>query len=589
MKSSLFGPVLWFDLVRTARRGRFVWGRVIYLGILLLFLYLLYREHIRRAELNGVGLDVHELANVGTSFFGILTLTQFLVVFLAAPIYAGSALAEEKERGTLEFLLATDLRNREIVLSKLLSRLANMTMLVLTGLPVLSLVQFLGGVDPDLVLLTYLGTTLLALSLASLSLLVSLYCRTAWDAVVRAYIVAGGLITLTFIFGRARAPSWNLGNPALAAMTLMESLGSSGDPTQVLIEVTASYTLCHLALSLVCCTWALLWLRAVALKTAAPPAPKPGANSADRADDLPLFVSRRPPVSDRPLLWKELHEGKARRKSAWSLLLSVVGFALLAIALIFLPDHTHFPRLAARDWEELGRMANTLVICFTLFMVGVGAAGRLSREIEKQTLDTLLTLPERDDIMYSKWLASLLRVRPVLWFLVPLWLLALATGATHPICLLLLLLGCATYAVFLASLGLWFSTVCRSTVRATLMTFVSYTVGLIVLYLLLKCLEELTPLGNMNGTRELLRVSEFVIFPPTVLWELFVPLRRLDLDRDWGPFVRGVTILLCSWILYALFAWMLYAGALVRFRRLAGESGAEAKGKANLAAEVVAR
>ena len=35
-------------------------------------------------------------------------------------------IAEEKDRGTLEFLLATDLRNSEIVLSKFVARLGNL-------------------------------------------------------------------------------------------------------------------------------------------------------------------------------------------------------------------------------------------------------------------------------------------------------------------------------------------------------------------------------------------------------------------------------------------------------------------------------
>jgi len=47
------------------------------------------------------------------------------------------AIAEEKERKTLDFLLASDLRSREIVLGKLASRLAYLTLVLLTGLPLL--------------------------------------------------------------------------------------------------------------------------------------------------------------------------------------------------------------------------------------------------------------------------------------------------------------------------------------------------------------------------------------------------------------------------------------------------------------------
>ena len=49
------------------------------------------------------------------------------VILLLTPAYTAGAVAEEKERRTLEFILATDLRNREIILGKVLSRLLNLT------------------------------------------------------------------------------------------------------------------------------------------------------------------------------------------------------------------------------------------------------------------------------------------------------------------------------------------------------------------------------------------------------------------------------------------------------------------------------
>ena len=79
------------------------------------------------------------------SFFGSFMFIQLLAVSILTPAYVASSIADEKERKTLEFMLATDLRNREIVLSKLFSRLANLTLFILTGLPILSILQFLGG------------------------------------------------------------------------------------------------------------------------------------------------------------------------------------------------------------------------------------------------------------------------------------------------------------------------------------------------------------------------------------------------------------------------------------------------------------
>src|SRR5207302_11017958 len=96
-----------------------------------------------------------EAGRIGITFFSSFTVVQLIAVFLLTPSYVAGSIAEEKERKTLEFLLATDLRNREIVLSKFSSRLCNMLLFILTGLPILSALQFMGGVDPDLVVASF--------------------------------------------------------------------------------------------------------------------------------------------------------------------------------------------------------------------------------------------------------------------------------------------------------------------------------------------------------------------------------------------------------------------------------------------------
>jgi hypothetical protein len=118
----LFGPVLFYELVRLARRGRHALFRSLYALVLLLMLFLVYSE-IETATVRGGGqLPARQMAALGAGFFSVFMVTQFLAVSLLTPAYVGGAVCEEKERRTLGFLLATDLRNREIVLSKLASR-----------------------------------------------------------------------------------------------------------------------------------------------------------------------------------------------------------------------------------------------------------------------------------------------------------------------------------------------------------------------------------------------------------------------------------------------------------------------------------
>src|SRR5262249_5266103 len=151
--------------------SRYISFRCIYVGALLLVLYWQYSEIVTfrpmapltpRARMAASPVFLLPRANLmaefAERFFNVFMVLQFSLVMLLTPVYAASSIAEEKDRKTLEYLLATDLRNREIVLGKLLSRLAILTLTVLTGLPVLSVVQFLGGVDPDLLLAGFVAT-----------------------------------------------------------------------------------------------------------------------------------------------------------------------------------------------------------------------------------------------------------------------------------------------------------------------------------------------------------------------------------------------------------------------------------------------
>src|SRR5207244_758429 len=120
-------------------------------------------------------------------------------------------IAEEKDRKTLEFMLATDLNNREIVMSKLLSRLANMTLFLLTGLPILSVLQFMGGVDADLMLAGFAGTGLTMLGLACVSILASTLFQKPRDAIGVTYLLIIAYIALGTLFKRITFGGGSLG------------------------------------------------------------------------------------------------------------------------------------------------------------------------------------------------------------------------------------------------------------------------------------------------------------------------------------------------------------------------------------------
>src|SRR5262249_27249560 len=66
-----------------------------------------------------------------------------------------------------------------------------------------------------------------------------------------------------------------------------------------------------------------------------------------------------------------------------------------------------------------------------------------------------------------------LSLRQVWWFLAAVWGWGVLTGGLHPLALPLVVLAWGVYAGLFTSVGLYFSTACRTTLRATLCTSVA--------------------------------------------------------------------------------------------------------------------
>src|SRR5262249_5376530 len=117
--SQLFGPVLFYDLVRLGRRSRFFLIRCLYAAALLLILSRAYNQFLESLNpwaLRGYNsyyggprtiLQAAEAARLAEHFFYTFMTVQFAAVLLLTPAYTAGAIAEEKDRKTLEFLLAT--------------------------------------------------------------------------------------------------------------------------------------------------------------------------------------------------------------------------------------------------------------------------------------------------------------------------------------------------------------------------------------------------------------------------------------------------------------------------------------------------
>jgi ABC-type transport system involved in multi-copper enzyme maturation permease subunit len=506
----LFGPVFVYDLVRTARRGQQIGHRCLYAGLLLLLLLVLYCMWFPYRDLEGlmqpVRLRPGQVSEFATYFFQAFMVIQFGVVLLVTPAYTATAIAEEKERRTLEFLLATDLSNREVVLGMLGARLANLGLLVLTGLPILALLQVLGGVDFNLVLAGFLATFMVMLSVGSMSILVSVYARTALGAVVQTYF----WVCLVMPTAMCLTPALSCCNSWFGPSTTGTPQALASSSTYIIILLLI-FSVLQGVVAAFCCRWAVTELRSASLGTldyrqpirartvrprplAPPKAEQPEAEKVEQLDWGPFPDSetaaqaledvsrpayrrfqRLPPVGDDALFWKENY-GEQRLMPA-----DLAGFLIVLLGVILLIQVIMMLATSAWTSEDLSQSANQLVhpwamilLFLILIRVALSAANRVSRERERQTLDGLLTLPvSPDDILFAKWLASIRSGRWLWWCLGAVWGVGVLTTGISPASLPLVVAASVVYTTFIATLGLWFSSANRTTLRSTLFTILA--------------------------------------------------------------------------------------------------------------------
>jgi hypothetical protein len=217
----------------------------------------------------------------------------------------------------------------------------------------------------------------------------------------------------------------------------------------------------------------------------------------------PLRIPRpRPPI--RPLrlvLWKEKYVEPSFLRdhpffTGGMILIFLIPGTMAAVVLL---------SIIAAGWG--GQDTNDAIRPVGLFLtvpvpllVGLGCAARISRERERQTLDSFLcTALDWRAILVGKALASIQAVSYLLGTAAVVWLAGLLSGGINILTFPFLIVAAALHVGFAAALGLYYSAVCRSTVRAMIATLLT----LALLYVL-PLLWEPAELAS----------------PPVALWEL---------------------------------------------------------------------
>lgn len=593
----LFGPVLFYEVIRSARQGRYFLLRALYafgLFLLLLWVYGIWSSDHRHRE-----VKPEELATLAQTFFWVYTTVQFFAVILLTPGYVAGCIADDKERRTIEFLLATDLANREIVFGKMVARVGNLLLFLLTGLPVLSLIQFFGGIDPGMLILTASAIALTMLGLVGISMVQTVQRKRVRDAILLTYVIAAGYVVFSWLLWALVevavhtrgtllsdlishiAPAVDVfrwGDPIRAFVETGNVISTTGLNGPALTKILGEYAAFHVSVFVLGVLYAVLRLRKIALRQAAG-----GDVGRRRKKKTGRVVKRRPVSAARPMVWKEVHiEGKLKLGVLARVMLDLlVACGFIPLGLLF---YFYFiePNTSYRTgWEEFSHGVNLWVrfmnaaLC-TIMIIGVAvrAAGSVGGERDKDTLVSLLTTPlSAGEILVGKFWGALASVRRLAYVLALVWIIGLLTGAVFPPALPVQLLAMIPPLCAAAAAGLFYSVASRTTLRALMATLLSlvfalgghWVVGFMCCYL---------PVGLLTRASdglEYVLAYEVGATPPAVF--AFTPFQPDDwIFRDNWEAKTAIAVL-------GHLTWLAIAGAFAmatyeRFARMANRIGA---------------
>ncbi|MBU9713103.1 ABC transporter permease [Evansella tamaricis] len=197
MKSTLINPVLNKEIRLRFRSSKSYIGIASYLGILGLI------------SLGFIGLTL-SYDYMGTfrpeesrSMFLLISMLQLALVIFITPGLTAGVISSERERQTLPILLTTAQSSTAIILSKLISSLSFLLLIVFATAPLYMIVFLYGGISPSNVVASFSLYAFAMLVIGSFGILASTIIRKTILAMVTTYSVAffmtGGLAIITLM------------------------------------------------------------------------------------------------------------------------------------------------------------------------------------------------------------------------------------------------------------------------------------------------------------------------------------------------------------------------------------------------------
>ena len=146
---------------------------------------------------NGNGGAQQFNSGMSQMMFYVLSFAQLLMIAFMAPALTAGVISSEREKQTLSMLLTTQQSSTTIILSKLLSSLSFMALIVIATLPVYSIVFLFGGISPRQLIALFLFYLFIMLLLGSLGIMFSTIFKRTIISIIVTYSVGIFIFLIT--------------------------------------------------------------------------------------------------------------------------------------------------------------------------------------------------------------------------------------------------------------------------------------------------------------------------------------------------------------------------------------------------------
>lgn len=375
----LAGPIFSREALTAPRQLKSYAIRAGYLFAFFVLLYTASQATFGWQQYRSIGAT----ARFGAYIFQIFAFVQLTLLLFASLLFSAGNVASEKDRRTLILLLMTDLKNRELVIGKLLASLLNVLVLLCCSIPLFVFVSVLGGVSQVQIIWTIAITGAAVYAAGSWGGLVAFWREKTFQT------LAIGFLGLVAFLAVTEMVTFAVGSNSPAGIWI-----GALDPYRALAEVVSPFSTGRITRIEDLSLWNTLGvlvglalvLNVVTIFNLRRWNPSRSVFVAVKEDETGGRTRQARHVWNQPVIWREIMTRAYGRKIALIKLAYLLFSILIGYAVLQSADSAELV-MGMVSWQGLGFI---LLGLMSLMLINAQAVTSITSERDGQTLEVLL-------------------------------------------------------------------------------------------------------------------------------------------------------------------------------------------------------